>query len=1455
MPTSSPQLSDEPLTRRAGAWAFVALLALSFLSAPGKVVADTKLDLTANPLGFLARAANVWSSQSPLGQVQNQAYGYFFPHGAFFALGQLLHVPPWITQRLWWALLLFAGFWGVVRLAEALRTGTRGSRIVAAAAFVLAPQVLTTLGAISSETAPVMLAPWVLIPLVQMLRGHDAPLRNLAARSAVAVALMGAVNAVATGFACAVAALWWLLHARVGRGTRRFWTFSAWWALCVALATTWWIVPLLIIGRVSPPFLEFIESSRATTQWASLPEVLRGTTSWSPFISDERAAGATLTSAPAAVVVTGLIACAGIAGLTMRRMPKRGVWVTVLLVGLAGIGAGYASGLGSPFAEPVRVFLDSVGAPLRNVYKLEPFLRLPLVMGLVHLLGRAPLPGTVGWPRVRRALAHPEHDRLAAGALAVVVVLALAGGLAWTGKLAPRGPYEKIPDYWSQAAGWLSSHAAGTAPGQARAERALVVPGAPFGAQLWGLTRDEPIQPLAETPWAVRDAIPLNPPGAIRALDSVQRLFSAGTPSAGLAATLRRQGISYLVLRADLDPGTSRSARPALARAAIEGSPGISEVARFGPDVAPPTVEKVVVDSGLRPPLPAITIYRVDGGVPTGPYVADLASMPRVAGGPEALLGLQADAATSGRRELGAALLASDAEAAGLPDGPLTVTDTPKRRETDYGRVDDHSSAIRTTNDPRRTLNRLPDYPAAGLVDGTWEGASVSASSSAADATQLGTVLPGAGTAAALDGDKNTAWVSSGLDHAVGQWMQFTLPEAREDLAVTVTVGRALGPAVTRLLLTTEAGSVYSDPVTAGTPITLVAPSEGTRWLRITAAETSDRSWGNQFAINEAELTDARSGKPVPAVHDVALPASGPAQRWFFGQDTMGRSGCVVTPGENGASGPVQCADIAIGPEEPGPMRRTVDGPGAPAVTPGLTVRARPGQELSALLDTPTAPSAFAESAVGDGRASSAAAVDGDPNTTWTAPQSVTEPTSPKPVLRLRLPSPQMVGGLTLRLPRGEAPAHPTRIAVDLGTGRQVRELPEGGGSGDEVTVKVDPAVTDSISISILDWDERININDFGFPEKMAPGLSEVRAVGPDGAPVPGSEPAPADRPVAVPCENGPTVRVGDRVLRFRIEAGARELRDGAPVRAIACDPAPVPLPAGRQQVVASPGLAFSVDSLALDTPDAVDAADSAPRDASAKVQSWTPDRRVVNVGDTDADQVLIVPESRNEGWAATGPDGTPLRAVTVNGWQQGWIVPKGTDGSVALRYALNAPYRIGIFGGLALLVILAALALVPGTRPRSAGAPVRAWQPGLAAAVGIGAVAFVLSGWPALVLWAVAGAATWVVSGLHISADRRAALQVFSASGFVLAGMLLLATGPWHAEAGYVGHGPWPQGLALVGVLLMAWSTVPPARSLRRFRRRGSDQHGSDRRGSDQLGSDQPGDDESRGEGNEGAQ
>lgn len=115
------------------------LTAIAFAQRPGQVTFDTKIDLAANPIHFMARALHLWNPEATAGELQNQAYGYLFPMGPFFAVGQLLGVPPWITQRLWTALLLAAAFYGLLRLARVMNIGTEPTRYAAALGYALAP--------------------------------------------------------------------------------------------------------------------------------------------------------------------------------------------------------------------------------------------------------------------------------------------------------------------------------------------------------------------------------------------------------------------------------------------------------------------------------------------------------------------------------------------------------------------------------------------------------------------------------------------------------------------------------------------------------------------------------------------------------------------------------------------------------------------------------------------------------------------------------------------------------------------------------------------------------------------------------------------------------------------------------------------------------------------------------------------------------------------------------------------------------------------------------------------------------------------------------------------------------------------------------------------------------------------------------------------------------------------
>ena len=78
--------------------AVVALVALAFSQAPGKLIGDTKSDLVLDPGAFLRRAVEAWNPQQGFGVLANQSYGYLWPMGPFFWLGHELGVPGWAVQ-------------------------------------------------------------------------------------------------------------------------------------------------------------------------------------------------------------------------------------------------------------------------------------------------------------------------------------------------------------------------------------------------------------------------------------------------------------------------------------------------------------------------------------------------------------------------------------------------------------------------------------------------------------------------------------------------------------------------------------------------------------------------------------------------------------------------------------------------------------------------------------------------------------------------------------------------------------------------------------------------------------------------------------------------------------------------------------------------------------------------------------------------------------------------------------------------------------------------------------------------------------------------------------------------------------------------------------------------------------------------------------------------------------
>jgi arabinofuranan 3-O-arabinosyltransferase len=161
---------------------------------------------------------------------------------------------------------------------------------------------------------------------------------------------------------------------------------------------------------------------------------------------------------------------------------------------------------------------------------------------------------------------------------------------------------------------------------------------------------------------------------------------------------------------------------------------------------------------------------------------------------------------------------------------------------------------------------------------------------------------------------------------------------------------------------------------------------------------------------------------------------------------------------------------------------------------------------------------------------------------------------------------------------------------------------------------------------------------------------------------------------------------------------------------------------------------------------------------------------------DSDRAALLVVHENANAGWQAT-LGGHRLRAVRVDGWEQAFVVPAGSHGTVQLAYAPQRGFELGLAGGLAAALALILLTVMRPRRPAPAllGRLEDAQPRRVLLAAGVLIAAGLLAGWAGAVAAAAVGIAG-LITGRSLHPRFSAAL---SGGVLVIAGLVVARSEP----------------------------------------------------------------------------
>jgi arabinofuranan 3-O-arabinosyltransferase len=545
-------------------------------------------------------------------------------------------------------------------------------------------------------------------------------------------------------------------------------------------------------------------------------------------------------------------------------------------------------------------------------------------------------------------------------------------------------------------------------------------------------------------------------------------------------------------------------------------------------------------------------------------------------------------------------------------------------------------------------------------------------------------------------------------------------------------------------------------------------PAGVTRWLRVTITRTTRSTVEGVNAGLGAGISDVLI--PGVRVQRLLRPAPDPAgqrapvQTFSFAQQlpspALLGSAAAYPPLARAftttTAAPLRMTATAMalpGPALTALLRRlTPPGPGQLQVTATSTLGSLPALAPAELLGPSPPGTASAATASGSsvwpGAASATAASTSAASGPWIAG-------SAHPVLRLSWTGDRRIADLTLA-PDAGVGAFPQRVRVSSPAGVRDGAV----GFGGLVTLSP-PLVTDQLDISFPASEPasaaaaaqrgRLPI---ALGRLTIPALAGLRPALPDPA-----------ASFTLPCGQGPALTIDGRAYPTAVTGQVAALINFRPVQLQPCLPrqvrasgsrfaSGVSLPSGRHMLTAAAPDPFALTSLTL-TGGPGSAASAArgggsgragsgrpPRSNDVNVQSllleqqqphghvasgapatggramrvitWQADRRSVRVAAGPA-SYLEIHQNANPGWVAT-LNGRRLAPATLDGWQQGYVLPAGRGGVVALTYAPDGFYHL-LLAAAALGVLLLLTAALPRRWWRRPGPPPAARVPGSAPA------------------------------------------------------------------------------------------------------------------------------------------